>query len=456
MDIIDIVLSKKYTDESLKGITGTLAGKNCTIKSATKIDGVTTVVFAWTADDGTEETTTIQVNDGAKGDKGDTGADGKDAPQIDDSAITATNPWSSKQIIDMFCPPLEENGNPVVCYPVAGYPLAVKAKWELMQEGSGTPSPENIRPIKGRDSVTVERCGENLLDIAQCRAAAPDAAYGLTITVDDTGLIRIFGTPKVDKDVPQAVFRVLFTDQVILTKEYKTKLFVLKGVANNITQIQRDKSIVLQSPLSPNTPVDIQFRFMYYTGNTTPTTYTPYIGQTNTLTLPETVYGGEVDAVSGEGQEMWTTVTLDGTENWEKVVTVQNPYFRVGILSLGATSLGSLGAKCTAFPLVNISGNNNNNGFNGWDISLYIRWESLSTVDALKSYLASQYAAGTPVQVCYKLTTPVPFTATGAQPILALAGVNTVLTDADSVTVTGRADPIKRITDLEDAVASQT
>ena len=70
MDIIDIVLSKKYTDESLKGITGTLAGKNCTIKSTTKADGVTTVVFAWTADDGTEKTTTVQVNDGAKGDIG--------------------------------------------------------------------------------------------------------------------------------------------------------------------------------------------------------------------------------------------------------------------------------------------------------------------------------------------------------------------------------------------------
>lgn len=37
-----------------------------------------------------------------------------------------------------------------------------------------------------------------------------------------------------------------------------------------------------------------------------------------------------------------------------------------------------------------------------------------------------------------------------------LAGANTVLTDADRATVTGRADPIKRITDLEDAVASQT
>lgn len=49
---------------------------------------------------------------------------------------------------------------------------------------------------------------------------------------------------------------------------------------------------------------------------------------------------------------------------------------------------------------------------------------------------------------------PVPFTATGAQPLSALAGANTVLTDADSTTVTGRADPIKRIEDLEAAVAS--
>lgn len=69
---------------------------------------------------------------------------------------------------------------------------------------------------------------------------------------------------------------------------------------------------------------------------------------------------------------------------------------------------------------------------------------------------AAKDAAGTPVQICYKLAEPVSFTATGAQPIPALAGANTVLTDADSATVTGRADPIKRITDLEDAVASQT
>lgn len=59
-----------------------------------------------------------------------------------------------------------------------------------------------------------------------------------------------------------------------------------------------------------------------------------------------------------------------------------------------------------------------------------------------------------PVQVAYVLNDPVPFTATGAQPISALAGANTILTDADTVEVTGRADPIKRIEDLEAAVAS--
>ena len=53
------------------------------------------------------------------------------------------------------------------------------------------------------------------------------------------------------------------------------------------------------------------------------------------------------------------------------------------------------------------------------------------------------------MQISYELATPTPFTATRAQPIPALAGANTVLTDADNVTVTGRADPIKRIADLE-------
>ena len=118
------------------------------------------------------------------------GKDGKDAPQIDDATVTDSAPWSSKHIIDMLCPPLEESGNPVVCYPVAGYALGVKAMWEPAQEGTGTPSPENIRPIKGRDSVTVDRCGENVIEFL----STEDSSSDIKIAVDAEKNITLNGT----------------------------------------------------------------------------------------------------------------------------------------------------------------------------------------------------------------------------------------------------------------------
>lgn len=52
-----IALAQGYTDNSIKGITGVLAGKNCTVKDIT--DNV--VTFEWTADDGTKKTGTMVV-----------------------------------------------------------------------------------------------------------------------------------------------------------------------------------------------------------------------------------------------------------------------------------------------------------------------------------------------------------------------------------------------------------
>ena len=57
-------MSKKYTDESILGIVGVLAGKNCTIKSHVYKDGVNTIIFQWTADDGTTREEKVEVHDG--------------------------------------------------------------------------------------------------------------------------------------------------------------------------------------------------------------------------------------------------------------------------------------------------------------------------------------------------------------------------------------------------------
>lgn len=365
---------------------------------------------------------------GPKGDTGPAGADGKnglDAPQIDDTAVTDSAPWSSKHIVDMLCPPLEETGNPVQCYPVPGYPLGVAAEWEPTQEGSGEPSPENVRPIKGRDSVTVERCGENLLEFLETN----DQSANISIVVDQQKVVTLNGTLTTKGNIEIAKCRLHWRSGKMYTMRVKKiSGAVVLGAGDGITYafslFSEDLTSYFRGPtastnfdeyIAEDTSLEevelilmlqcwredtrfdnYKFQIEIIESSTPPTAYTPYTGQTATLTLPTTIYGGTVDAVTGEGQETWKLIdSYAGEDLPGKWISDRDVY-----VSGTAPSTGS--------------------------------------------------------QVAYKLPEPISFAVTGAQPIPALSGVNTVLTDADSVTVTGRADPIKRITDLEDAVASMT
>ena len=269
----------------------------------------------------------------------------------DDGAVDG-KPWTSQHIVDMLCPPLEASGNPVQCYPVAGYPLGVKASWGPRQEGSGDPSPENIRPITGLDEVTV--------------------------TLSD-------------------------------------------GMSD---------------------------------------------GTTATLSLLSTVYGGEVDVATGQGVETYAMVELDGTESisisWTNTDGVVRYSFSNNLLSGAAVpttnSIAFVGV-CSHYLVksandtylkrqgasINSSGN-----FIIYDPN----FANETDATAFKAYLADQKTAGTPVTIAYKLATPTSITATGGQQIVALEGVNTVITDGDSLTVTGRADPVATVQALADRVAA--
>ena len=94
---------------------------------------------------------------GDPGPKGEQGDPGLDAPQIDDTQITTTNPWSSMQIVKTLCPPFTASGATVQCTPVANYPLGVQVEITPTQEGTGDPSPENVRPIVGWDAVNIHQ-----------------------------------------------------------------------------------------------------------------------------------------------------------------------------------------------------------------------------------------------------------------------------------------------------------
>ena len=423
---------------------------------------------------------------GIQGDPGPAGADGKDAPQIDDTTVTDSAPWSSKHIIDTLCPPLDETGNPVVCYPVASYPLGVKASWEPTQEGTGDPSPENIRAIKGRDSVTVERCGGNVIEFL----STYDSSSGIKIAVDAEKNITLNGTLDGKGNISIGMCRLhwvagknytMYVKKVggsaslgsgdgitfaysLFTTDYNHYFRSDTNSTNLDAYIARDVALVetelifmLQCWRDGTKFDNYKFQIEVVEGTTASTTYTPYTGQTATLSLPRTIYGGEVDAVRGEGQETWKIIDLANAEislfginqhgiaNFSLQTEFNNIHTVPGKTDYLTSSLPQDTAVFNDATKIGIMKAN--------DSTFYIR---LKETDANNEVTAKAYLASINAKLAYKLATPTPFIATGAQPIPALPGVNTLMTDADSVTVTGRADPIKRITDLEDAVASMT
>ena len=281
---------------------------------------------------------------GPEGPPGAQGEPGRDGVQINDEAVSTTETWSSKKLLDTLCPPFAETGNPITCTPVEGYPLGAAVTLEPKQAGTGDPSPENVRPISGYDSVTVTQ----------------------------------------SKDEAQ------------------------------VKQI--------------------------------------------TLDLPETIYGGTVDAISGNGSKEWECVEFDGTEKWQTWgvdnmtigLTGFYYYVEIPVVENSADYL-----TCSHLVFSSSSYGGRVVGFQA-SITGEIYWiftvpnqiltnteSSAAAVDSWKSYLATQAADGTPVTVSYKLATPEPFQATGNQPIPALAGENTLLTDGDTLT---------RIVALETAV----
>ena len=78
---------------------------------------------------------------------------GKAGVQIDDTKTALDTTWSSENIVSRLCPSFTVEGAVVTCNPVEGSQLNTIVQIEPVQEGTGDPSPENIRPIRGWDTI---------------------------------------------------------------------------------------------------------------------------------------------------------------------------------------------------------------------------------------------------------------------------------------------------------------
>lgn len=324
----------------------------------------------------------------------------------------------------------------------------------------------NIRPIHGRTQIKVQRCGENCFDFGRVSRHELYTADYEKKTITVPAYINNAGYVDTLSDLCPGIIPGIWIISAKVSNPTAQKLIYILDTKKAIgfdtpyTLTSDDLSSTFAWYNGPDQPVqnvisDIQVTY----GSTPPTTYTPYTGQTTTLTLPRTIYGGAVDAVTGEGSRTWQTITLTGEEQSHIYSTLFYLDYDDSSSFAAEIPVDLVTGKSSHYGYTTYSPNNIGVTLDGYSVVYAPNGKYPVSDEGLqnwKSYLAAQYAAGTPVQITYKLANPVPIIATGAQPTPALSGVNTVLTDADSVTVTGRADPIKRITDLEDAVASMT
>ena len=383
----------------------------------------------------------------------------------DDTEVDG-KPWTSKNTVDSLCTPLETTGNPVQVYPVGNYPLGVKVSWEPTQEGSGDPSPDNIRPISGRDAVSVTRCGKNLIDYSQMRDSTHNE---VTYTKQPDGGISVTGTASKESFCTPVYYRGTtlpvgaYTPNLIGRKN--TSLQVVIERANGKrewitgTFVIADGDILLywyirvEGGLTCNETVYP----MLVKGDIAPTTYESYIGATTDIALPETVYGGTLDVGTGVVTVDRAIYTMTGNENFSLnsdgsircLIDGQRlpstmygdaiyTHYPTGTMSVGSGVLvtQSIGKMLISFNKLLVS-------------------EMGYTTETLKEYLQTQYVAGTPVQVCYKIAEPYTIQLSPQQ-IVALSGVNTLYTDAGTLTVTGREDTRHTINELKNAAPAPT
>ena len=366
--------------------------------------------------------------------------------------------------------PVAKEGNPVSEIGIEGVGFSAKTTFEPKQEGSGEPSPDNIRPISGFNSAKLTRCGKNLIN-PQIDTDNYYASYASTnadgsITVSNSSSSKVYPAT-VWTRLPSGTYTAKFTrisgsnpTEVFLqcndTADYSSNIAALSVKTFTLSEETQVRVMVIAEPSASYT-ASIQIE-----QGSTATAYEPYQGDTFTADFGQTIYGGTLDWNAGVLTVEWGYKAFDGSEAWSSGGSGTNSFYTT-VNTLEKTNDYITSIKCSTFRTfsthsslpgnVGISGfydSNNNYPGENW---IYINNGVSTTVAELKEWLSAQYTAGTPVQVCYKLATPQIIQLT-PQEIKAIKGINTLYSNAQELTVIGRVDTMYQLSKLAERVAA--
>ncbi|MBO5317562.1 MAG: hypothetical protein J6A74_03890 [Oscillospiraceae bacterium] len=397
-----------------------------------------------------------------------------EAARIDDGVMDEVHTWSGKEIIDRLCPGFTKTGELVACDPVEGYPLKVVSAIEPVQEGSGDPSPDNVRPLTGHTAVRLWRGGKNLIDpVEYMKDVYNTTLDGDVFTSDfqNGGLYVNTGYGN-KKTHPKGTYTATFFPVTegatcsffVYSAATKAQIAVKYGLKAGNASFTFTINEEFYLSVGGGKPYGMQSYKLQLEAGSVASEYEPYRGEEFTMELGQTVYGGSLN---------WQTGVLTVDKHW-RIFTGDEAWFWTGDANnnyngnyrpLLYITDSALFAKDRTVPcwsshfkyetLVAINGGTNigcyvNNDLIGIRPGL---GEQVTTIEEWKEWLADQNAAGTPVQFCYELANPITVQLT-PRVIPALPGVNTLWADTGNITVTGRADPVAENAMLKSRLAA--
>lgn len=317
---------------------------------------------------------------------------------------------------------------------------SLKVSLEPIQSGSGTPSPDNVRPISGRTEVVTQRAGKNLFEAL---TSGGRSNSGITWTYNSDGSLTATGTatgnswsygtaPSVT--LPSGTYTVSVSSPFSLVIRKSDNTYIYNGDNSTHTfTLSKSTEIFIYARLKAGTTVSNATTGIMLEVGSTASEWTPYNGDTYTTALGRTVYGGTVDIVSGLLTVDKAMITLDGSE--DEAWTGANTRFAIipdGIYASGsgrgevwsnefiysssATSVG------TIF-LLQSSG------------QVYVYPPVSDSLANFKTWLASN-----PLQIVYPLATPQTYQLT-AQQIELLTGDNIIWSSGGTITLEYGQDP---------------
>ena len=339
--------------------------------------------------------------------------------------------------------------------------LSIVSAINPAQPGTGDPSPDNVRPIPGFDVVTLTRTGKNLLgfgDFEVVGGAYTDSCvqgvFTRTVTTQHTTSSCLHGNAMSSiKNAHLKAGTYVFTLTCSSGIKFASPYAEVTLVDGTIVQLESGKTTTIamdgtitgikQTNTQYNTGDIITFTMQLEAGEVA-TDYEPYSGATRTAILPETVYAGTLDWTTGLLTVTHFAQTYDGTEAWNDPGNGMSYTLPNSVPGEAMVDNEAFYHLCSHYKPVKYRTPDAQADMSCYTLNghtLCIKDTSAGTLEGLKTSLAAQAAAGTPMTIAWQLK-PASYVTHQLTPqqLDMLKGCNAVRSDAGDTSVVYVAD----------------